>query len=217
LCNGCFDAAFEQADVGRLAVFASPASGLCSFPEEARCISGLPQKTPDQVEKVFAMFRELSVDDIRKLALEIPFKARVGDCLEFFGPVSWWSVLRCLEWLRAIHDIGLRHLFGRWEKLPSILAKNLVGPDYEPWRVRIGPFAEGEFVFRYNVLLSDAIEGASRKAALSKTPAAKRKALEACKAAVCSQQPPASLNGVDSDLRRFADYMDDAISRCDTG
>jgi hypothetical protein len=213
LCEYCFVRIIERGTVAVQAAFSSPHSAACHEPQDAHRIIGLPQRTPAQLEKVFADFRGLSKDEIHELGMQVPSRASLGDDLELFGPVFWGAIFWCLKWLREIHDMPLRFLFVRWAKLPQVLIEKCNGTQYDPWRARVMEFAHGEFLDRYNVLLSDAIEDAHAKMSSKKTTEAKRKVLESCKAAVCGHSPPDSLVGAKDDLTRFMDYMDSWLAR----
>lgn len=213
LCEYCYVRKIERGPVAVQAAFSSPHTAACHEPQDAHRIVGLPQRTPTQLEKVFTEFRGLSEDEIHELGMQVPCRASLGDDLELFGPVFWGSVFWCLKWLREIHDMPLRFLFGRWDKLPQVLNEKCNGPQYDSWRARVMEFAHGEFLDRYNVLLSDAIEDAHAKVSSKKSPEAKRKVLEACKTSVCEHVPPASLAGAQDDLTRFKDYMDSRLAR----
>jgi hypothetical protein len=195
------------------AFFASPDAAATNELKDAHEIPGLPQKTPEQVERAFAEFRGLSPAEIQKMSIEIPCRAKAGDCLEIFGPIFWFAIMRCLEWLRESCDVRLPFVFKRWEKWPAILEKNLGQPEYEAWRARIAAMAESEFSFRYNVLLSDSIQTAQNKADAKQAPEAKIKILNDCKATVCKYPPPASLPGCEDDFRRFVEYIKAMIAR----
>jgi len=211
LCEYCFEQAISNA--AGAAVFAAPDAAACNAPQDAQAIPGLPQITPQQLERVFSEFRSLTPDEIHAIGMEVPCRASAGDRLELFGPIHWGAIFWCLKWLREIHDISLRSLFGRWSKLPSVLADKMGRPDYQVWRSRLMEFAQVEFVDRYSVLLSDAIESAHTKASSKKTVEAKRKIFEACKSSVIEHAPPASLAGAADELQRFVEYMDARLSR----
>jgi hypothetical protein len=213
LCGGCFDWVMDHGTIAQKALFASPAAAVCDSPPGAHGISGLQQITPDPVERAFEMFRDMSPNEIRALGMQIPTRAGVGDCLEWFGPVRWWSILKCLAWLREMHDISLRHFFGRWEKLQGVLNDTLPGVDHGPWRKRLADFAAAEFLFRYSVLLSDAVEAAHIKAKNKKTNQARHVVFEECKTFVCGYPPPASLDGAAGELARFTEYVDATVER----
>lgn len=212
LCSACFDRSLASGGVAFAAHFASPAAAVTNELLEAHCIPGLPQKTPEQVERTLAEFRNLSPTEIQAMSLEIPHTARAGDCLEIFGPIFWFAIMRCLEWLRESCEVSLGFMLKRWEKWPSILEKNLGEPRYEVWKARLAAMAEQEFSFRYNVLLSDSIEAAHNKAAAKQDAASKIKIFEVCKATVCRNPPPASFPGGQEELRRFIEYIDAAIT-----
>lgn len=213
LCGYCFEQKCEHGTVADAALFVLPDAGTCDYPQDAYRIAGLPQRPPDSVERVFKNFRDLSAEQIRAISVELPSKASVGDCLEWFGPVRWWAILKCLAWLREIEGMPLRFLFQRWAKLDDILTKELPGADHEPWRKRVATVAASEFLFRYSVALSDAVEAAHKKAASQKVSEASRKVFEECKTAACAHAPPASLDGAADELKRFVEYMDATIGR----
>lgn len=213
LCQYCCEQKWERGTSADMALFASTEAGACDEPKSAYSISGLPQQPPPQVDHVFQNLRDLTPDQIRTISLEIPCKAAPGHCLEWFGPVRWHSVLWCLAWLREASEMRPRHLFGRWEKLRTVLLEKLPGPDHEPWRKRIAELAAGEFLFWYSVRLSDAAEAAHKKVASKKSGDAIRKVFEDCKAAACDPGPPSSLKGAADELQRFIDYMEAAVQR----
>jgi hypothetical protein len=213
MCTHCFDRELERGGVVAAAYFASPEAAATNDLKGAHEVPGLPQKTPEQVERAFAEFRSLSPDEIQKMSVEIPCRAKIGDCLETFGPISWGLIMRCLEWLRESCDVRLPFVFKRWEKWPAILEKNVGEPKYEVWKARLATMAEGEFSFRYNVLLSDSIQTAQNKADAKQAPEAKIKILNECKATVCKYPPPASFPGGGEDYRRFIEYIDTTIAR----
>jgi hypothetical protein len=118
-----------------------------------------------------------------------------------------------LAWLREIHAIRLPFIFGRWEKLPLVIAEKLEGSDHEPWRQRLTAFARDEFLFRYSELLADAVGKAHREAAGKKTVQQRRKVFTDITAATCKHAPPDSLGGAAEDLQRFVEYMDAQIAQ----
>jgi hypothetical protein len=210
LCWSCFDKA-----KGRSADDKAYSLGIAAptyRPLRAAAVPGITQRTHKAVEQVFQDFRALSPAKIRSIAFTTA-TAKPGDCLEWYGPVRWFDVLDCLKWLREIHDMPLRFLFGRWEKLPSVLNDKMAGTAYEGWRSRLTEFAKAEFLYRYSVLLSDAIEAAHKKTDGKKAVKAKQKIFEACKASVCEYSPPESLAGAADELERFVDYMNIRLAR----
>jgi hypothetical protein len=213
LCEYCYVRKIERGTVAVQAAFSSPHTAACYEPQDAHRIVGLPQRTPAQLKKVFTEFRALSKDEIHDLGMQVPCRASIGDDLELFGPVSWGAIFWCLKWLREIHDIPLRFLFGRWAKLPQVLNEKCIGTQYDQWRARLMEFAHDEFLDRYNVLLSDAIEDSHAKMSAKKATNAKRRVLQGCKDAVCEHAPPDSLAGARDDLTRFMDYMDSRLAR----
>jgi len=214
LCCACFGKAcgWERGKLWQKADYLGFDAASYNPPQAAR-ISGLAQKTPEAVERVFRELRDLSPDEIRGIAFAIASGPRPGDCLEWYGPVRWFSILDCLKWLREIHDIKLRYLFGRWAKLNQVLDGELQGEQYTPWKSRIVDLASSEFLFRYSVLLSDAIEAALKKGDQKKNPASKMSVFQLCKAAVLEHAPPETLAGSQDELARFIDYMDAIIER----
>jgi hypothetical protein len=214
LCDSCFTEVCERGTIAGAAFFASPQAAVCEWPQDASSITGLPQVPPDAVNTVFDRFRDLSLDDIRDLSLSIPMHAAPGHKLEWFGPIHWFLVMRCLSWLRESLSVGLPFIFNRWEKLESVIAENMRGSEYEPWRHRVRTFAQGEFRFRYNELLSDAVSKAHQKTAGLKTVEKRQAALSEIKASVCKRMPPESLDGAAEDLQRFVEYMDAQIAEC---
>lgn len=213
LCERCFER--ECASIAGAAVFASQDASACHEPQDAHRISGLQQITPEQLDRVLREFRNLTADEIHHIGMQVPCRASAGDCLELFGPISWGMIFWCLKWLREIHDLPLRFLFGRWEKLPAVLNDKMVGPAYEGWRSRLVEFAKAEFLYRYSVLLSDATEAAYKKAEGKKAADAKRKIFEAAKTSVCEHAPPESLAGAADELQRFVEYMNLRLARLD--
>jgi len=211
LCEACFESALSS--IAGAAVFASPDAEACNRPRDAHAIPGLPQITPPQLDRVFSDFRNLTVDEIHAIGMEVPCRASAGDCLELFGPIFWGLIFWCLKWLREIHDLPLRFLFGRWSKLPALLNEKMGLPAYDQWRMRVTAFAQAEFLFRYSVLLSDAVEAAHTKADAKKDNDAKRKIYEACKVSVCEHAPPQSLDGAADELQRFVEYIDIHMAR----
>jgi hypothetical protein len=207
LCDSCFTDRCEHGTIADAAIFASPQATACEWPQDAYSVIGLPQVPPDAVNEAFDKFRELSPEDIRGLSLSIPTRAGPGHRLEWFGPVRWWAVLWCLAWLREIHALRLPFVFGRWEKLPSLIADKLQGIDHEPWRQRLTAFAREEFLFRYSELLSDAVGKAHRESAKKKTVEHKLKVFTDIVDATCKHAPPESLGGASEDLQRFIEYM----------
>ena len=212
LCESCFDRKCEHGPLADAALLASPQAAACDEPQRAFEISGLPQVVPELVNVAFDSFRDLSPAEIKGFIREIPIHAKPGHQLEWFGPVRWWSILTCLAWLREIDRLLLGHLFGRWAKLEAVLADTLPGVDHKPWRERIAAMAQSEFLFRYSVLLSDAVSAAHAKAAKKKTGDQKRKVFAAIKAATCEHEPPATLDGAAQELQRFIDYMDAQVA-----
>lgn len=214
LCDSCFADRCERGTIADAAIFASPQAAACDWPQDAYSVTGLPQVPPDAVNEAFDKFRELSPDKIRDLSLSIPTRAGPGHRLEWFGPVRWWSVLWCLAWLREIHTLRLPFVFGRWEKLPSLIADKLQGIDHEPWRQRLTAFAREEFLFRYSELLSDAVGKAHRESAIKKTVEQKRKVFADIRDATCKHAPPESLEVAFEELQRFTEYMNAQIAEC---
>jgi hypothetical protein len=214
LCDSCFTDVCERGTVAGAAFFASPQAAVCEWPQDASSITGFPQVPPDVVNTVFDRFRDLSADDIRGLSLSIPIHAAPGHTLEWFGPIHWSFVMRCVTWLRESLSVGLPFIFKRWEKLESVIKDNLRGDEYEPWRQRVRTFAQGEFLFRYSELLSDAVSKSHEKTAGLKTVDKRHAALSEIKAGVCKYTPPQSLDGAAEELQRFVEYMDAQIARC---
>jgi hypothetical protein len=215
LCDTCFTDVCERGTMAGAAFLASPQAAVCEWPQDASSITGFPQLPPDAVNTVFDRFRDLSPDDVRELSLSIPIHAAPGHKLEWFGPISWWSVMRCLTWLRESLSVGLPFIFQRWEKLQSVIADNLRGDEYEPWRQRLRTFAHKEFLFRYSELLSDAVSKAHQKTAGIKTIEKRQALLSEIRASVCKRMPPQSLNGAAEELQRFVEYMDAQIAGCE--
>lgn len=211
ICSGCFERALDSGGILAAAQFASGEAAATNELLEAHRIPGLPQKTPEQVERAFADFRSLSPAEIQAMSMEIPLRPKVGDCLEIFGPIWWGSIMRCLEWIRESCDVRLPFIFPRWEKWPSIATQNVGEPKHEAWKARLQALAEKEFSFRYNVLLSDSIAAAHEKADAKQAPAAKINIFEGCKATVCKYPPPPSFPEGQEDLRRFVEYVDSII------
>jgi len=213
LCTYCFQQELDRAGISVAAYFASPDVAATNELKQAHEIAGLPQTAPEQVERAFAEFRNLAPAEIQAMSIEIPLKAKPGDRLEIFGPIFWFAVMRCLEWLRESCNVRLPFIFKRWEKWPAILEKNLGEPKCQAWKARLATMAEGEFSFRYNVLLSDTIEAAQDKDEAKQTTESKAKILEECKATVCKYPPPASFPGGEDNYRRFVEYVDAMIAR----
>jgi hypothetical protein len=132
---------------------------------------------------------------MKEMNNQLPCKAKIGDCLELFGPISWFQIMHCLIWLRESCDVRLPFIFKRWEKVSAVLDERVGEPHYQAWKARLTAIAEGEFSFRYNVLLSDNIEAAQNKAAAKQDAAGKVKILEECKATICKYAPPSSFPG----------------------
>ncbi len=212
LCWSCFDKAGGRGSLADKADLLG-IDDATYIPIRAASVPGLTQKTPEAVEQVFRDFRTLTPADIRSIAFTIARGPNPGDCLDWYGPVRWFSVLDSLKWLREIHDIQLRYLFGRWAKLSTVLDQEMPGDQYAGWKRRIADFAAAEFLFRYSVLLSDTVEAAHRKAAGKKDNDAKVLVFEKCKDAVLAHPPPESLADGQGELLRFVDYIDTTIRR----
>jgi hypothetical protein len=213
LCEYCLQKQIDRPGVSGAAFFVSPEAAATYELKAAHEIPGLPQKTPEQVERAVADFRSLSPAEIQAMSMQIPLEAKPGDCLEIFGPIFWFAIMRCLEWLRESCDLQLPFMLKRWEKWPVILEKNVGEPKYQAWKTRLAAMAESEFSFRYNVLLSDSIEAARVKAEAKRAPEAKARLFEDCKASVGKYPPPASFPGGEDDYQRFVEYIDAMVAR----
>jgi len=212
LCPDCFRKVGGNTSPVEVLSFFAKVSELCAYPINEDAYKPAKRIPREWIEFALHNLREVTVDELNDAENDCLREPPDGQPDQRQDSLDARKVLRCLRYIKSASEGTLTKMFRMWEGIDGLIAEQMAGEQYDPYRQRVKDVASKEFLFTVNVFLSDQIGRARERADKKKTPQAKEKEFLKVIADVSGKVPYGKLPGAKEDLQRFVEFIEAEIA-----